>query len=124
MRRIPWLVLGAVLVFLGLQLAVYLEPLAGLLPGCAFKRLTGLACATCGLTRCVLALGRWDWPAALHWHPAAAVAVASLPVAVAWDVRRAWRGDAYPSLPDSRTARLSAWLILVSIWVLQVVRGI
>jgi hypothetical protein len=124
MRRIPWLALVALLIILGLRLAVRLEPLAGLLPGCAFKRLTGVACATCGLTRCVLALGRWDWPAAFHWYPAAAVAVVLLPVAVAWDARRAWRGDPYPGLPDSRAVRLSAWILLVSVWALQVARGI
>ncbi|MBK7292656.1 MAG: DUF2752 domain-containing protein [Holophagaceae bacterium] len=56
-----------------------------MLPGCAFKRLTGFACATCGLTRCVLALGRWDWAGAFHWHPVAAGAAMLLPLLVAWD---------------------------------------
>ena len=124
MRRIPWLALLTLLAVVGFRLAVLLEPLAGLLPGCAFKRLTGLACATCGLTRCVLALGRWDWSAAFRWHPAAAVAMALLPVAAVWDARRAWRGAPYPALPDSKAFRLSAWIILFSVWALQVVRGI
>lgn len=124
MRRIPWLVLGAVLVLLGLRLAVRLEPLISVLPGCSFRHLTGVACATCGLTRCALALGRWDWPAAFHWYPAAAAVVALLPVVVGWDLRRAWRGDAYPGLLDSRVARLSVWLLLVAVWAVQVLRGI
>ena len=124
MRRIPWLALAALLAAVGIRLAVLLEPVAGLLPACAFKRLTGLACATCGLTRCVLALGRWDWPAAFHWHPAAAVAVALWPVAAVWDARRAWRGAPYPALPDSKAFRLSAWILLFSAWALQVARGI
>ena len=124
MRRIPWLACLALLVVPGLRLAVLLEPISGLLPGCAFKRLTGFACITCGLTRCVLALGRWDWPAAFHWYPAAAVVVALLPLVVVWDLRRAWRGDAYPGLPDSKAARLSAWLLLIAVWALQVARGI
>ena len=124
MRRIPWLVLLTLLALLTFRLAVLLEPLSGLLPGCPFKRLTGLACATCGLTRCVLALGRWDWLAAFHWHPAAAVAVALLPIAAMWDARRAWRGAPYPALPDSKAVRLSAWIILFSVWALQVARGI
>jgi uncharacterized membrane protein YoaK (UPF0700 family) len=120
----PWVAGLALLVIGGIRLTVLLEPVAGFLPGCAFKRLTGLACLTCGLTRCVLALGRWDWPAAFHWHPAATVAVALLPVAAMWDARRAWRGEPYPALPDSRSSRLSAWIILLSAWALQVVRGI
>ena len=124
MRRIPCLALVALLAVVGIRLAVLLEPVAGLLPGCAFKRLTGLACATCGLTRCVLALGRWDWSAAFHWHPAAAAAVALLPVAAIWDARRAWRGAPYPVLPDSKFVRLSVWIFLLSVWALQVARGI
>jgi hypothetical protein len=124
MRRIPWLAILALLAVVGIRLAVLLEPVAGLLPGCAFKRLTGIACATCGLTRCVLALGRWDWTAAFHWHPAAAAAVALLPVAAVWDARRAWRGAPYPALPDSKLVRLSAWIFLLSVWALQVARGI
>jgi hypothetical protein len=124
MRRIPWLVFLTLLVVVGCRLAVWLEPVSGLFPGCAFKRLTGLACATCGLTRCVLALGRWDWPAAFHWHPAAALAVALLPVAAVWDAWRAWRGAPYPALPDSKAVRLSAWILLFSVWAFQLARGI
>jgi hypothetical protein len=61
---------------------------------------------------------------AFHWHPAAACVAALLPVAALWDLRRAWRGDPYPGLPDSRLARLSVWTVLIVIWALQVARGI
>lgn len=124
MRRIPWMALSALLVGFGLRLAALLQPVSDLLPGCAFKRLTGLACATCGLTRCAMALGALDWRSALHWHPVAAVMVMLLPLAVAWDLRRAWRNEPYPRLPDSGTARASIWALLVVAWVLQVIRGI
>ena len=123
MRRVPWVALGALLAALGVWAAGFLQPVSALLPGCAFKRLTGFACATCGLTRCVLALGRWDWASAFHWHPVAAGLATLLPLLVAWDLRRAWRGDAYPGLPDSQALRLSAWALLLGTWVLQVVRG-
>jgi uncharacterized membrane protein YoaK (UPF0700 family) len=120
----PWLAFLTLLAAVGFRLAALLEPVSGYFPACAFKRLTGMACATCGLTRCAMALGRWDWPAAFHWHPAFASAVALLPVAAVWDLRRAWRGDPYPALPDSKLLRLSAWIILLSAWALQVARGI
>jgi len=124
MRRIPWLALGSLLAGLGAWAAAVLQPVSDLLPGCTFKRLTGFACATCGLTRCVMALGRWDWREALHWHPAVAGFAALLPVLVLWDLRRAWRSDPYPPLPDSLATRVTIWLILLGVWALQVARGI
>ncbi|MFN7958651.1 MAG: DUF2752 domain-containing protein [Holophagaceae bacterium] len=124
MRRVPWAALGSFLAALGIWASGFLQPVTALLPGCAFKRLTGVACATCGLTRCVLALGRWDWSGAFHWHPVAAGTAALLPLLAAWDLRRAWRGDPYPRLPDSRALRLSIWGLLLGTWALQVARGI
>jgi len=124
MRRIPWVALGALLAGLGAWAASFLQPWSGLLPGCAFKRLTGIACITCGLTRCVMALGKGDWRMAFHWHPAAAGLAALLPAVALWDLRRAWRKEPYPELPDSGVARLSVWMLLIAIWALQVVRGI
>lgn len=124
MRRVPWLALGALLAGLGLRLAALFQPVSELLPGCAFKRLTGLACVTCGLTRWAMALGRWDWAGAFHWHPVATGLAALLPLLALWDLRRAWRGEAYPALPDSRAARASVWGLLLGTWVIQLLRGI
>ena len=124
MKRVPWAALGALTLGLGVWTAARLEPIAQLLPGCAFKRLTGVPCVTCGLTRCLMALGHGDWAAAFHWHPAAAGVAVMLPALAVWDLRRAWRGDPYPGLPDSRVARWSAWAALLAVWALQVARGI
>jgi hypothetical protein len=120
----PWVALGALLAGLGAWAASLLQPVANLLPGCAFKHLTGFACATCGLTRSVMALGQGHWREAFHWHPAAAILAALLPALALWDLGRAWRGEPYPSLPNSPLARLSAWVLLLAIWILQAVRGI
>ena len=116
--------LGALLAGFVAWVAALLQPVAGLLPGCVFKRLTGFACATCGLTRCLMALGRGDWREAFHWHPVAVAIAALLPALALWDVRRALRGDPYPSLPDSRGARVSIWMLLLGIWALQAARRI
>jgi hypothetical protein len=124
MMRVPWVAIAALFAALGIRMVTFLEPVSGLLPECGFKRLTGIACVTCGLTRSVLAMGRGDWPMAFHWHPAAALLLVLVPVVAAWDVRRAWRGDSYPSLPDSQMARCSVWVFLAVVWALQVARGI
>ena len=71
-----------------------------------------------------MAMGRGDWAGAFQWHPAAAGLALLLPALALWDLRRAWRGEAYPELPDSRAARTSVWVALLAVWALQVVRGI
>jgi hypothetical protein len=124
MRRVPWVALSVLLAALVAWTFSFLQPVADLLPGCAFKHLTGYACATCGLTRCAMALGAWDWRTAFHWHPVATGFAALLPAIVVWDLRRAWRGNPFPRLPDSRAARLSVWLFLLAVWALQIARGI
>lgn len=124
MKRVPWIALAALGLAAGLWIAAFLAPLAGLMPACAFKRITGFACATCGATRCVLALGQGHWREAFYWYPAVAALAILMPIAALWDLRRAWRGDAYPALPDSMAARLAAWVTLAGIWALQVARGI
>jgi hypothetical protein len=121
---VPWIALGALALGLGVGLGGRLAPVAAYLPACAFKRITGVACATCGLTRSVLVLGQGHWGEALHWYPALALLAGAAPLAALWDLHRAWRGTPYPALPDSRAARIGAWLLLVGIWVLQVARGI
>jgi hypothetical protein len=72
----------------------------------------------------VVALGRWDWGAAFHWHPVVAGLALLLPLVALWDLRRAWRGAAYPELPESRAARIGAWAFLLGTWAIQVFRGI
>jgi hypothetical protein len=109
---------------LGAWVTGFLQPVADLLPGCLFKRLTGVACATCGATRSVMALGRGNWREAFHWHPVLTGLAALLPILALWDLRRAWRGDPYPRLPDTPATRVIVWMILLGIWALQVARGI
>lgn len=124
MRRVPWVALGTLGGWIALWLVTRLAPLQPAWPECPFKRLTGYACATCGFTRCALALGRGDWKEAFHWHPAAVLLAGLLPVVSLWDLRRAWRKAPYPLLPDSWIARLSVWALLLGVWALQVARGI
>lgn len=124
MRRIPWLALAALGGVAGLRLVGLLAPWLSWTPGCPIKQATGWACPTCGLTRGVLALGQGAWREALHWYPGLLLLVVVAPGLALWDLRRAWRRDPYPSLPDSTPARLAAWLFLLGLWAVQVARGI
>ena len=124
MRRVPWIALGAVASALGIRLLGLLAPWLPPLPACPLKALTGIPCATCGLTRCMLALGQGRWLEAFHWHPAAVVVLALLPLAGAWDLVRALRDRPYPPLPQGRGWRFLAVALLLGVWALQVARGI
>lgn len=123
-RRVPWLALTWGMT-LGLGLLVLRGIPPGLpLPGCPLKALTGYPCATCGATRCMLALGRGDLGAAWHWHPVLLLVVLASPLAAGWDLRRAWAGRDYPALPDAPGWRWAAAALLAGTWALQILRGV
>lgn len=124
MRRVPWIALSGLAAAVGIRLLGWLAPWLPGLPACPLKALTGIPCATCGLTRCIVALGQGHWRAAFHWHPAAVVLLAFWPLAALWDLHRAWRELPYPALPRALGWRLLAAGLLLGVWVLQVARGI
>jgi hypothetical protein len=125
MRRIPWLALGIMgtlsALFVGARL---LRNCPIPLPECPLKAHLGIPCATCGLTRCVMALSQGRWAEGFHWHPVAVILGLMAPLAILWDLRRAWSGRAYPPLPESLAWRLGVAGFLAGTWLLQVVRGI
>lgn len=125
MRRIPWIA-AALLLLAGLGELGARAVAAGrlFLPPCPVKLFTGIPCATCGLTRCTLALARGRLGEALHWHPVAVFLLFGALLAAAWDLRRAWRRDPYPALPDSDWARAGVAALLVGTWILQAARHI
>jgi hypothetical protein len=97
--------------------------LPALLPACPFKSLTGIPCATCGLTRFFLALSDGRWLEAFHWHPVAWVLMALAPALVGWDLLRAWKGWPYPPLPEHWAPRALVGALILGTWALQIMRG-
>jgi hypothetical protein len=123
-RQLLWLwgaaAAGAVLLW------PLLPRLAGLLPGCPFKRLTGLPCLSCGTTRAALSLLRGDFSAAFHFNPLSAalgiVFVAGGLLAPVWALLRWPVPDALPAATPAR--RAAGIALLLAAWGWQVIRGI
>jgi hypothetical protein len=124
-RRVPWI---ALLILVGLPLGLLLlgtlNALGLPMPPCPMKQITGVPCATCGMTRMAQALAGGHLARAFHWHPVGAALCLLSPAVALWDLRRAWRGRPLPPLPDSPWARATAVIVLLGTWVLQIVRGI
>jgi hypothetical protein len=59
-------------------------PVARLVPfwGCSFRRLTGIPCPGCGLTRVAERMAHWNLAGALHANPLGTVVAAGFAVAV------------------------------------------
>lgn len=62
---------------------------------CSFRRMTGMDCAGCGMTRCFIALGHGDFPRAWNFNPAGillyGIVLFQLPFR-AWQLWRIRRG--------------------------------
>ena len=124
-RPFPWLAAAVLLGLPSAGLVLKLMDGAGFyLPPCFFKRLTGLPCATCGMTRMVRAFLAGDLGMAFHWHPVAALLLCLSPLAALWDLRRAARGEAFPKVPDTGWFRGVALGLFLGTWALQIARGI
>jgi hypothetical protein len=123
--RLPWLTFGVLAILFGALLAgTALRSLPFSLPPCPMKTHLGIPCASCGLTRCAMALAGGHWAEAFHWHPVFVILGLLSPIIIVWDLHRAWKGSRYPSLPDSLALRLSVGALLAGTWILQIARGI
>jgi len=92
-----------------------LDSLAALMPDCRFHDLTGWPCATCGITRGVVALGSGDWRAALRCNPLLVAALlAFLGYAVVAAVLWAFRLPRPRVALASRGGRLAAGIAAVA----------
>ncbi len=65
----------AIIVALGLLLARFVPWLTIIFPPCFFRKIVGLPCPTCGLTRSVFALARLDPVTAIQFNPLFAITV-------------------------------------------------
>jgi hypothetical protein len=120
-RQLGFLWGGAVL--LCAAAAPFAPAVAKGLPPCPFHWLTGLPCATCGGTRALLALSRFDPGAAFLWNPlvtAGALAFA-LGGLIAFGLALAGREVRVPG--PTLGLRVALTLAVASNWVFLVAAG-
>ena len=118
MRRFAvWAGAGAALAAAFAWLAASRFPAGAGEPICTFRRVTHLACPTCGMTRALACLARGDVGASLGIHPLALVLAVELVVLWLLWGRGLARGDAHqierriPSLVAANAAAFAAvWL--------------
>lgn len=93
---------------------------------CAFRRLTGLPCMTCGLTRSLCHVLRGDWARSLDYHPAGPLLMVALLGWALWVGAEAamgarWREDLRLRLRN----HFLTWGMAVSVvsWIVRLASG-
>ena len=84
---------------------------------CPFRRITGIPCAGCGLTRCAGELARFDVAGAFGVHPLGPVVLAQLVVVLAlWLVRpeRVRERWVVPLVVANGVALFAVWLVRIA----------
>ncbi|MEZ5216028.1 MAG: DUF2752 domain-containing protein [Ilumatobacteraceae bacterium] len=76
---------------------------------CPIRRVTGLPCPTCGMTRSVLALVRGDLVASVAAHPAGPILAVGLPLIRLSPRARAWARARWEQ-PAVRATIAGAWI--------------
>jgi hypothetical protein len=114
-----WAVLSGGAAVAGLAAARFCPGVAGVLPVCPFRALTGLPCPTCGATRALLALAAGEPGRALAQSPLAVAALALALVAGLWGLSRWLAPSLVPAFrlgPEGQTrlARAGAVLLLLN----------
>jgi hypothetical protein len=118
-----WLLSGAVGLAAWMGLAAWTPSGGGRDSICFFRDLTGMSCASCGLTRAVALLAKGRWGAAVALHPLAPLFVAEAVAGwLLWlAVIRRWAR--WPS-----AHWISRWLIanavaLLAVWIVRIATG-
>lgn len=106
-RRNLWLLHGAVLLGVGLYLLLSVQ--------CPLRRLTGISCPLCGMTRAHLAALHLDFAAAFWYHPMFFLAV---PGVLYVSHRRLWFGNTWRRLEKVLCGLIAAAFLIV--WVVRV----
>lgn len=122
-RWTPWLLAGAAAVIAAAVLHAWT-------PGddpdgatCVMRRVFGVACPTCGLTRAFAAIAHGDWARAWALHPLAPLVAAELAAAWAlWGVAIARGGWPLPRRVTLATL-IATGALIAGVWVARLATG-
>ncbi len=103
--------------------APFAPALARGLPPCPFRALVGVPCLTCGSTRALLALARFDVGAALSWNPLAAAAAIVLVLGGLAALGAALAGRGVEAPRPTPALRAAVALALAANWAFLVAAG-
>ncbi len=92
-------------------------------PQCLFHAATGVACPTCGGTRALLALARFDVAGAFAFNPLAALAAVVFLFGGLAALALALSGRGVPDVPPRPWVRATAALALAANWVYVIAAG-
>lgn len=126
-----WLLLPAAVLLLSLLLEVrdsrhvvvpvINRPLPEL---CTFRRLTGIDCAGCGLTRCFISISHGRLDAAWNYHPVGFVLYAMAAFQIPWRGLQLWRlsrGERELRLGTAANpVYYSLGVVLLSVWIARI----
>jgi hypothetical protein len=103
--------------------APFAKDLAAGAPACPFRAFTGVPCATCGGTRALLALARFDAFAALSWNPLVTLGAAVFLLGGGVALVRALRGQGISDPAPPRWAGAAAAAAIAANWAFVALAG-
>lgn len=89
---------------------------------CVFKRLTGIPCPTCGLTRALCHALHGDWGVSFGYHPAGILLAAGLIGWMLWSAAEAAGGRRFAEAARGRlcTSMIGAGIVVsITAWVVR-----
>lgn len=93
---------------------------AGLMPGCVFRKFTGLDCPGCGMTRATYAALHGDLRSAFHFNPVGMVLLPLALLGLSIEIAGWVRGKPLPlRLRIGRWGSAALLAIIVSWWILR-----
>jgi hypothetical protein len=122
MRTVWWLLATAVGVLLLFEMNAHGVSVRSVASACLFRRVTGVACPGCGLTRAFFALASGEWREAVRLHPLAPFV--ALECIAVWVISGVWATGSRLRFAPARLERFAERAILFNVALFVLVWGV